>query len=79
MQGVLRVKVVAEEASYLFLLIAFLAEVFTPTSHFGAAHSMFFGCKVFFDLRFCKNMIVSDLFTSSETDGPAIIVSDTKL
>ena len=37
---------------YLLLLIALLAEVLTSTCHFGAAHGVFFGCEVFFDLHF---------------------------
>lgn len=37
----------------LFFLVAFLAEILTPASHFSAPHRVFFSCKVFFDLWFC--------------------------
>ena len=36
----------------LFLFIALLAQILASSSHLSAAHSMFFGSKVFLGLRF---------------------------
>ena len=41
--------------TYLFLFIALLAQVFASSGHLSAAHSVFFGSKVFFGLRFCTS------------------------
>lgn len=38
-----------------FLLVAFLGQVFAAAGHFGAAHGVFFGREVFFDLGFWKS------------------------
>ena len=40
--------------SYLFFFVALLAKVLAAASHFGAAHSVFFGRQVLFRLRFCQ-------------------------
>ena len=43
------------DETYLFLLIALLAQVLAPAGHLGAAHGVFLGCKMLFGLRFCRN------------------------
>lgn len=45
------------DETYLFLLIALLAQVLAPAGHLGTAHSVFLGRKMFFGLRFCRNDI----------------------
>ena len=39
--------------TYLFLLVALLAQVLSSPGHLGSAHGVFFGGEMFLDLRFC--------------------------
>lgn len=44
---------------YLLLFVALFAEVLASTCHFGAAHGVFFGCEMLFDLHLCYGVSMS--------------------
>lgn len=45
---------VGKGGTYLFFFVPLFTEVFTPSGHFGSAHSVFFGCEMFLRLRLWK-------------------------
>ena len=40
------------EGGYLFFLVTLFAQIFTSSSHFCSAHSVFLSCKMLLCLRF---------------------------
>ena len=45
----------AGDETYFFLFITLFAQILAPSGHLSAAHGMFFGREVLFDLGFCRN------------------------